>query len=245
MKYRRYLTLLFLSCLQSLSFAAGQIVVATDIWEDFSNPDGSGYYTDILKAIYEPRGIKVVVKYVPYKRSVEMMQSDKADVVLGVYKSENLPGSYADQPLEMDVVDAAISPALAATWSGLESLAGKKVGAVLGNDFNEFVPVSIQYKELSKLKSLVKMLNHQRIDAILDYEADIQRELQLSGEAANFEIKFGVIQNPSFAVFSNSSHGKAMLAIFNEAFIKLHESGKLKELLMNNTGSLSGYPVLK
>ena len=158
---------------------------------------------------------------------------------------ENLPGSYADQPLEMDVVDAAISPALAATWSGLESLAGKKVGAVLGNDFNEFVPVSIQYKELSKLKSLVKMLNHQRIDAILDYEADIQRELQLSGEAANFEIKFGVIQNPSFAVFSNSSHGKAMLAIFNEAFIKLHESGKLKELLMNNTGSLSGYPVLK
>ncbi|MCR8922076.1 transporter substrate-binding domain-containing protein [Dasania sp. GY-MA-18] len=225
--------------------AADTLVVATDIWEDFSNADGSGYYTDILSAIYEPRGIKVEVKYVPYKRSVEMMTSGKADVVLGAYKSEGLAGSYAAYPLEMDVVDVAISPELAASWSGLATLEGKKVGAVRGNDFDEYVPVKIQYKEVSNLKSLVKMLNHKRIDAILDYEADILRELKATGETAKFEIKNGVIKTPSFAVFANNSHGQAMLKIFNEAFIELHQSGQLKELLMKNTGSLDGYPVLE
>ena len=218
---------------------AETLIVATDVWEDYSNEDGTGYYLDLLKAIYEPKGINIDVKYVPYKRSVEMVDNKKADMMLGAYEGEEIVGVYGKYPIELDVVDAAVSPELAK-----ESLSGKKVGAVRGNEFNSYTNVSMKYREVSNLRSLLKMLNHQRIDAVLDYEVDIRSAGKAIGEASRFEIKTGVLSNPSYFVFANSARGEKMRKIFDEEFIKLYRDGKVQNIYLANTGNSAGLPIV-
>ena len=234
----------FLLPLCALFSQAETLTVATDVWEDYSNEDGTGYYTDLLKAIYEPQGINVVIKYVPYMRSVEMIANKKADVMLGAYEGEDIEGTYAKYPIEMDVVDAAVSPELAASWQGVNSLTGKKVGAVRGNEFSEYTEVDMKYREVSNLRSLLKMLNHKRIDAVLDYEPDILSAEKTTGEQSRFEIKTEVLVNPSFFVFANSKKGEKMRKIFDEYYIKLYKSGQVKKLYVANTGADNGMPVI-
>jgi ABC-type amino acid transport substrate-binding protein len=242
------LNLLLLSAaltLSAASFSATQITIATDVWEGFSNEDGTGYYTDVFKAIYEPKGIAVVVKYLPYKRARDMLESGNVDVMLGPYKGEQVDGNYSAHPLEMDVVDAAVTPAMAASWQGIESLEGKKVGAISGNEFDQYASVKMQYREVSNLKSLLKMLNHGRIDAVLDYEADIVSMQQKLGDEVSYVIEKGVMKNSGYAVFIKSDHGEKMLNIYNQAYLELHKNGVLKSLLIENTGTLEGYPTIE
>ena len=244
MIFLRLLGFVTLLVVSGVSMAAQTLVVATDIWEGYSNEDGTGYYTDLLKAIYEPQGINVVVKYVPYMRSIEMLDNHKADVMLGAYQGEDITGSYGKYPIEIDVVDAAVSKDLAANWQGIESLSGKKVGAVRGNEFSEYTDVEMKYREVSNLRSLLKMLNHQRIDAVLDYEPDIISAEKTTGEKSKFEVKTGVLKNPSFFVFAKSSKGKNMKEVFDQGFLELYQAGKVKEIYIANTGGDDGMPIL-
>lgn len=243
MRYTLNLLGLFFGLLVSAQVLASSITIVSDEWEGYTNKQGGGYYFELMKAIFEAQGVNVNVKLVPYKRSVDMVTTQKADVMLGAYKGETIEGTFSPHPLEIDKVDVAISPQMNDQWQGVESLEGKRVGALKGYAFDDYIDVKMRYKELSNLKSLLKMLNHGRLDAVIDYEADIKVSEQDIKESPNYIIKKAIIVNPSFAVFSNTNNGKAMLAIFNEGIQSLHKSGRLKEIMMSNLGVLSTYPI--
>ncbi len=52
---------------------AEDIMVATDIWEDYTNKDGSGYYLDILRAAFPEPDFTLIIRYMPYKRALMLM----------------------------------------------------------------------------------------------------------------------------------------------------------------------------
>ncbi|MCR8921639.1 transporter substrate-binding domain-containing protein [Dasania sp. GY-MA-18] len=218
--------------------SAATITIVTDKWDGYSNADGSGYYLELMKAIYSAEGVEVSVKQVPYARSMEMVATNKADVVLGIYPGEKFTGTYAKHPLNIDIIDAALTPAFASTWVDINSLADKKVGAVRGWGFDAYVPVKMRYKEYSSLKPLLKMLNNGRVDAVLATEVDIKA----SASGNNFVIKKAVIVNSAYAVFASSNNAKKMLAIFDAGIVKLHDSGQLRAIMTKNLNSLESYP---
>lgn len=223
-------------------WAAGTVTVATDAWEGYSNKNGSGYYLDLVRTVFEAEGIKVNIKIVPYPRSMEMVTTQKADVMLGAYPDADITGTYSAMPLNVEKIDAAITPALNGVWQGTESLAGKKVGAVKGLNFDQYLTVSMDYKEVSNLPSLLKMLDKGRMDAVLAAEADLMEADKASGGGNHF-IKHGVINNKAYAVFANSPNGKAMLEVFDKGMAKIHADGTLKSLMQKNLNTTIFYPV--
>lgn len=218
------------------------LLIATDDWEGYAHRDGSGYYLELFKEIFEPEGVTVSIKFFPYKRTVEMVSTNKADVMLGAYEKEVVTGSFAKFPLEIDKVDAAVRPEIANNWNGIQSLEGKRVGAVKGYAFDDYMEVNMRYKELSQLTSMLKMLNHGRLDAVVDYEADIHVAEKELGEKPQYVIVNSIIANPSYAVFANTANGKEMLKIFEAGMQKLMANGRLKVLMEKNVGSLASYP---
>ncbi|NQY93765.1 MAG: hypothetical protein HRT43_06330, partial [Campylobacteraceae bacterium] len=54
-------------------------------WKGYTNKDGTGAYWEVVKAIYEPLGIKVNTKVLPWKRAEMTVLTKKADALLGAY----------------------------------------------------------------------------------------------------------------------------------------------------------------
>ena len=228
-------------CCQFKLWAAASVTVATDAWEGYSDKSGGGYYLDLIRTVFEDAGVKVNIKIVPYPRSMEMVSNNKADVMLGAYPGAAIKGTYSAMPLNVEKIDAAITPTLNAVWQGPESLEGKKVGAVKGLNFDQYLSVKMDYKEVSNLPSLMKMLDKGRMDAVLAAEADLL-EADKSVGGANHVIKHAVIKNKAYAVFANSENGQAMLAIFNKGMEKIHGDGTLKALMQKNLNTTAFYP---
>ena len=242
MRLKQYFMVAILLLSHAGVVAAASLFIASDEWESYVHKDGTGYYLELMKEIFEAEGVEVSFKIFPYKRTVEMVSTNKADVMLGAYQKEAVTGTFAKYPLEIDKVDAAVNPEIAKNWSGIQSLAGKRVGAVKGYAFDDYMDVKMRYKELTQLKSMLKMLNHGRLDAVIDYEADIRVAEKEVNEAPQYTIINSVIENPSYAVFANTENGKKMLAIFERGMERLMANGRLKEIMQNNVGSLASYP---
>jgi len=109
--------------------AAEKILVVTEYYEKYTEKDGTGYYYEIISHIF--KDYDVTFKIYPFARSVAMVKSGKADIVLGVYEGDLPDKHLSAKPIEIDRPDLITKPELVANWKGLESLKGKKVGALI------------------------------------------------------------------------------------------------------------------
>jgi polar amino acid transport system substrate-binding protein len=235
---------LFLSIFSPYLFAdTDNIIVVSDEWKNYSNKDGSGYYLDTVREIFDKQGLAVTFKIVPYQRSVEMINNKTADVIVGVYKTKDVSANYSSTPFEIDRVDAALSVTIANNWQGLASLKGQRVGALKGYSFDDYIDVDMRYKEMSKLKSMLKMLNHGRLDAVLNYEPDMLQAQKSINENPQYTIKNSVLENRTYAAFANNPKGQRLLKVFNQGITSLHKSGQLKDIMLSNLGSTANYPL--
>jgi polar amino acid transport system substrate-binding protein len=222
--------------------AAETINVATSEWENYTNKDETGYYFDVIRKVFPTPQWQVNFTIVPFKRSVTMLSNGKADITLGVYDGDLIKGQYSKHILEQDLVDAAVSEAIATSWAGIESLAGKEVVASIGYGFDAISPVKMNYKEKASLDGMLKMLVGGRVDAVLDYELDIVKAEQEHNITPNYVIKKAVLSSPIFFGFSESDKGILLKKHFDEQIQKLIDSGKLKQMMQHSLGSSDSFP---
>ncbi len=227
----------------STMVGAETILVATDEWATFSNKDGSGYYLDIIRAVYPSPQFDVKIEFVPYARSFMLVMEGKADIVLGIYDGDVPEPQRSTYPIEIDSVDALMKKEMAQQWKGLESLSNMRVMARTDYGFGELLPKDVKYSEYHSLPSIVKMLVKGTIDAVLDYEADIEPLRKDTGLTDDFVYVRGVITKYVYLGFSKSR--LELQQRFDQEYKTLYQSGKIKEFIMQNLGSDDRLPKLE
>ena len=165
---------IIVSFLLTFAARAEDIVVATDVWEGYTSKDERGYYIDLLKAIFPAPEYSLKFEFVPFKRSLRMLESAEADILLGAYPEDVPAEQLAKYPTNVDSISVVVGKELAGNWKGLESLAGKVVVAKNAYGFDRYFKMPIKYSEKDKLKSMLQMLKRGRVDAVLDYKKDIK-----------------------------------------------------------------------
>lgn len=90
---RAWLLALLLGCLAPLSALAEQalpteIQLVSEYWAGHTNRDGTGLAWDIMRQVFEPAGVKMSFRIVPYTRSIGLVQRGEADAWLGSYRNE-------------------------------------------------------------------------------------------------------------------------------------------------------------
>lgn len=243
MKYIRSILLTSLFALFSItSYAAETVVVVTDEWSSYTNKDGSGYYFDVLRAVFPAPDYKIDYKIVPYARSLKLVVGQDAHVVLGIYEGEIPDKQVSKWVVERDLVDALVSPSLGKSWSGVDSLAGKNVVAKIGYGFDAITDVKMNYSEKSSLESMVKMLQAGRADAVLDYEEDLKPIISKVKLGSDYVLKKSVMGSDIYFGFSNDVRGIKYLERFNAEFKKLWDTKKIHELMAKNVGETGSLP---
>ncbi|TLN01315.1 transporter substrate-binding domain-containing protein, partial [bacterium] len=116
--------------LASAPAAAETLTVVSDNWCPYNCAAGSslpGYGIEILQAIFEPQGIKVVYSNIPWEKALEETRAGKYGAVFGAARKDVVGYVVPEEETGMSVSTAFVKKGSAFRYAGPESLAGKKV----------------------------------------------------------------------------------------------------------------------
>lgn len=202
----------------------------------------TGYYYNLLHSVFDPHQIALDITYMPYSRAIQQLQKGKADVLLGTYPGFFDASWYSKYPVEIDTVDALISPQLNKQWQGPQSLQGKNIGAAFGYAYDQVFKLNANYREYRNIDSMLKMLASGRIDAILDYRVNILPAKKRLNFGKQFVLKQSIFTMPIYFVFYPSEHGLHHKTIFETEMAKLITNGELKTMITKYLGHEEFYP---
>ncbi len=238
-RFQMFILLLIVNffVIQSTAFS-NNITVVCEEWSGFTNKNGTGVYWEIIKAIYEPVGVKVNTKVMPWKRADNIVLLKKADAIVGDYFYKKQSGkNYLYPKWHISVEDPIVvffkNDKVSWKKNGIKSLAGKKVGWIRGYDYHKkkWLNVKVKKYELTNLSQGVKMLSANRIFGLIDYEKSVkQAGKKLGLNIKNLEMKTMKLGNKLFLKFSNTDRSKKLIKIFDKQMTKLVKSRKIQKI---------------
>ncbi|MCL1090818.1 ABC transporter substrate-binding protein [Shewanella profunda] len=238
---KRFLAVFYL-CLAALSSTAAaspvMVNVVTSTWEGYANPDETGYYFDILQRVFPASEWQLNVEFMPFARTLYLIEHQRADMALSVYPGDIKQSLLSDNAVEVDSIDAAVTPQIAANWVGIESLSHRKVQAMLAYRYNMLTPVPMYYEESSNMLSMLNSLNAGRIDAVLDYQKDILALVPRLKSPQNFNIIQGVIKAEAYFAFADTDKGIMLKQHFDREHKRLIDSGEQERLYLETIDKL-------
>ncbi len=219
----------------SASEPISKIELTSEEWEGDTNPDGTGLYWDLIRSIYEPVGIEVNFKIVPYERSIHLVKQQKADAWVGSYRDEEEFALYPQWHFDADVVTAIFMQDRFPNWAGETSLKEKNVGWIRGYSYDEYLETPVKKHELNNRKSGLSMVSMGRLDAFLDAEADLKDALKKPEIQKNIgdtnKIRMEkVMQLNLYLGFADSDRGRQLMQIWDDRFPELLKTGVIRKL---------------
>ncbi|MDM8515934.1 transporter substrate-binding domain-containing protein [Desulfobacterales bacterium HSG16] len=233
---KAFLVLLFIFSFNISSFAeeVKTISIVTPEWENQTNKDGSGFFFDIIRSVYNPFGIKLKYKIVPWKRAEHLVATNKADAMLCV-AIQNIGKQLAPKyPMAADYTVAVFKRDKIKDWKGIESLTNKSSAWLLGYDFHmnpHMKNIKLkEWNEITDYKNAWHRLEKGRLDVYMDAYVDVKHYIKNNKiDMSSFQIE-NLWEDKYFISFAISDHSKKLIEIYDDQIIKLVESGELQKL---------------
>jgi len=202
-----------------------QIRLVSEEWLDYTNADGTGVAWDVLREIFEPRGVKVLIRSEPYIRSVGLVERDEADAWVGSYSNEISDALYPRWNFDTDHIYAlglASNPA-----PSLQTLGSYRLAWVRGYKYQNYLPNVRHFNEIQRREGILSMLEHNRADFYIDALSEVDYVVSQAPERARFKVTH-LAELPLYLGFSNSERGRALRAVYDQRMDELVKSGLLR-----------------
>ncbi|RCL29250.1 ABC transporter substrate-binding protein [Pseudomonas sp. AFG_SD02_1510_Pfu_092] len=230
MTLRAALLAMLLSLAPWLSAADGvpkQIHLVSEEWLDYTNADGSGVAWDVLRKVFEPAGVKVVIQSAPYSRALGLVKRGEADAWVGSYKEETPDNLYPRWHFDVDHIYAlglASKPIPTADTVGQYRLVW-----VRGYAFGSYLANVHDAREVQRREGILPMLEHDRVDFYIDAQTEVDYVLGQTSQPERFR-RTHVVDLPLYLAFARNDQGKALRDLFDKRMAELVRSGELKAI---------------
>lgn len=229
---RRWLAGMLFAMLGSLALAAetpmpSVIHLASEDWENYTAPDGHGLGWDVLRQVFEPVGVKLDIRTVPYTRSIGLAQRGEVDACVGGYHDEVDDLLYPRWNFDTDHIYAlglAANPA-----PTRETLGNYRLAWVRGYDYQDYLPNVTRYNEVVRRTGILSMLTHDRADYYIDALSEIEFIVRGAKDPAQFR-RTHIAELPLYLCFANTPRARKLMALFDQRMEHLVKSGELKPI---------------
>jgi polar amino acid transport system substrate-binding protein len=221
-----------------------QINIVSDEWQGFVTQEGTGYYLDLLRLVFPSPRYKLNITIYPYSRAIHKVQSNSADIVLGIWANEHPTNLLSTYPVETDILDALMRSTHPAI-TGPESFDQLRVLAQTGYGLDELLHTPFSYEERVELSNMIKMVKSNRADVLIGYHFEIEAVVQELGLQRQLVIIKHVLTEHAYFGFCSTEKCIKLKGLFDESFLDLHQRGIIKKLLMDNDQSPSAEPKLR
>ncbi len=213
---------LFVCISVGLPLQAKTVTVAAGAWGGMTAADGSGLYFQVLREALSGSDIELKFRVTNWKRAKQMFYANRADLLIADYHSAGSRQFFPLWHLDMDppVVLFSLQPLASA-----DKLQGKTVGWMLGYEFGQFLPVSVDGVEVSAERFGFDMLEYGRLDAYISYDYNVPQALRPKLKRLQLAPAQAL-----FPVFQNTFNGRQLAAEFDRGMQRLHQSGRLQQI---------------
>lgn len=203
----------------------GKVVLASEEWSDYTNKDGSGLAWDVLRQVFEPAGITLQTRSVPYTRSVGLAQRGEVDGWVGAYRNEVEGVLYPRWKFDSDPIYAL---GLASTPEPtLATLGNYRLAWVRGYKYEEYLPTVRRFNQIERRDGILPMLEHARADFYIDALAEAKYVLTQAQDPSKFALT-RIAELPLYIGFADNERGRSLMAVFDQRMDALVKSGELK-----------------
>ena len=207
--------------------APGKVMLASEAWDDYTNADGSGLAWDVLREVFEPAGITLQTRTVPYTRSVGLAQRGEVDGWVGSYRDEATGVLYPHWNFDSDHIYAL---GLASTPTPtLATLGDYRLAWVRGYKYEEYLPNVHRFNQIERRDGILPMLQHGRADFYIDALSEAKYVLSQSEEPSKFQLTH-IAELPLYIGFADTERGRALMAVYDQRVEALVKSGELKAI---------------
>ncbi len=206
-----------------------QIHIVTQVWEDFTNRDGTGVYFDLLRAVYEPLGIKVKYRFFPWKRARAKIESNEADAMLAAFYNADYEDTtlYPFYPMDSEEIAVIFKQGAVRKWQGQKSLENRMVAWPRGYNYHKYLKVKLHYDEMDKSHQGWLMLKHGRVEFYMASKEEIQELIAKENIPMDqFEVR-EVFKRPLYMWFGKSARTLKLAAIYDRRISALLQSNAI------------------
>jgi ABC-type amino acid transport substrate-binding protein len=201
------------------------IHLASEDWEDYTAADGHGLGWDLLRAIFEPAGVKLDIRTEPYTRAVGLAQRGEVDACVGSYRDETSELLYPHWNFDTDHLYAlglASNPA-----PTLDTLGRYRLAWMRGYRYQDYLPNIHRYNEVERRTAILSMLTHNRADYYIDALTEVDYIVTQAKDPSQFR-RAHIADLPLFLCFADTPKARALMALFDQRMERLVKSGQLK-----------------
>lgn len=162
--------------------AVGEIRVVSETWTRYTQEDGRGVAWDLLRAVYEPAGVRLRIANEPYTRAVGLVLRGEADAWVGAYRGEIDEALYPRWPYDVDPI--AVLSLKDNPPPPLEGLSRFRLSWMRGYAFARYFPTLTPHSELQRRTSALPMLLNHRVDYFIDSRPELEEMLAGAGALA-------------------------------------------------------------
>ncbi|KQW10015.1 MULTISPECIES: substrate-binding periplasmic protein [Pseudomonas] len=204
-----------------------KVRAASEEWADYTQADGQGMGWDILRAVFEPEGVKLEIRSVPYTRSIGLVQRGEVDVQVGAYRDESEGVLYPKWHYDVDHIYA-LGLASKPTPT-LATIGSYRLVWMRGYEYNNYLPNIRRFNEIHRSVGILPMLIHERADFYIDASMEIEEVLAKADDPKQFKLS-PLINLPLYLGFANNENGRVLRALFDRRMEVLAKNGELKPI---------------
>ncbi|HEY1027135.1 MAG TPA: transporter substrate-binding domain-containing protein [Pseudomonas sp.] len=204
----------------------GEIRLASEVWDAYTEADGTGLGWDIMRKVFEPAGVSLSIHSVPYTRAVGLVQRDEADAWVGSYRGEVEGGVFyprhhydTDHIVALGLKDKPVPT--------LDSLARYRLVWVRGYGYQEYLPNVRDYREVQRRSGILGMLDLGHADFYIDARPEVDHVLSEAGRPQQYRIT-DLTQLPLYLGFADTPRGHALAELYDQRMDALILSGELR-----------------
>lgn len=206
-----------------------QVVWGTDVWEGYTEPDGTGFYQELIALIFPDEDFDVDIQYLAWKRVSRELKRQNIDMTGALHKSSDYHLSELPVLSERILVLSreGIEPDIGSTAS-LENVVGAYRTGYEDDIFYEIVPSTVPGVPVDSPSMAIKLLENGKIDYYVELASMLSSHAH-EVEAGNFNARqVGMFH--LYWAFAKSQKGRYIKRHFDGAFRLLREKGKLTQL---------------
>ena len=205
----------------------GKVMLASEEWSDYTNKDGTGLAWDVLRQVFEPAGINLQTRSVPYTRSVGLAQRGEVDGWVGSYRNEAEGVLYPHWNFDSDHIYALGLASLPTPT--IATLGNYRLAWVRGYKYEEYLPNVRRFNQVERRDGILAMLLHGRADFYIDALAEAKYVLSQADDPSKFTLT-PIAELPLYIGFADNERGRGLMAVFDQRMAALVKSGELKPI---------------
>ncbi|MHA4969885.1 substrate-binding periplasmic protein [Pseudomonas extremorientalis] len=205
----------------------GKVMLASEEWSDYTNKDGTGLAWDVLRQVFEPAGINLQTRSVPYTRSVGLAQRGEVDGWVGSYRNEAEGVLYPHWNFDSDHIYALGLASLPTPT--VATLGNYRLAWVRGYKYEEYLPNVRRFNQVERRDGILAMLLHGRADFYIDALAEAKYVLSQADDPSKFTLT-PIAELPLYIGFADNERGRGLMAVFDQRMAALVKSGELKPI---------------